>query len=175
MDTWSLAFTDANGRVGKKTYDNETAFISGVLEKLTGLRTSNISAVLPDGTELDEQALRDRFMPHGFQTAPSAQHRRRSQRHRQPVAGRQVARLLPRGSTAQAGRGHRLGLRPAGYGDMPIAMARKLMAHCDREFASPEFAIVPAALKGPGAFRSAAALDAAASIPDRRACVTCPA
>ena len=65
MDTWSLAFTDANGRVGKKTYDNETAFISGVLDKLTDLRTSNISAVLPEGTELDEQALRDRFMPHG--------------------------------------------------------------------------------------------------------------
>ena len=62
---WSLAFTDAKGRVGKKTYDNETAFISGVLDKLTDLRTSNVSAVLPDATELDEQALRDRFMPHG--------------------------------------------------------------------------------------------------------------
>ena len=71
MDTWSLAFTDANGRAGKKTYDDETAFISGVLEKLTGLRTSNISAVLPDGTALDEQALREKFMPHGCRTAPA--------------------------------------------------------------------------------------------------------
>jgi hypothetical protein len=64
-DTWTLSFTDANGRVGTKTYDNETAFISGVLDKLTDLRTSNVLAVLPDGTKLDEQALRDRFMLYG--------------------------------------------------------------------------------------------------------------
>ena len=58
METWILSFTDANGRVGTKTYDKETAFISGVLDKLTDLRTSKVSAVLPDGTKLDEQPLR---------------------------------------------------------------------------------------------------------------------
>ena len=35
---------------------------------------------------------------------------------------------------------------PAGYWDMPIAIARKLMAHRDREFGSLEFVVVPAAL-----------------------------
>ena len=61
-DTWTLTFTDANGRVGTKTYDNETAFISGVLDKLTGLRTSNVSAVLPDGTKLDGATLTAKYV-----------------------------------------------------------------------------------------------------------------
>ena len=65
MDTWTLTFTDANGRIGRRTYDNETAFISAVLDKLTDPGASNLLAVLPEGTELDEQALRDRFMPYG--------------------------------------------------------------------------------------------------------------
>jgi hypothetical protein len=62
MDMWSLAFTDAKGRVGKKTYDNETAFISGVLDELTDLRTSNVSAVLPDGTKLDGATLTAKYV-----------------------------------------------------------------------------------------------------------------
>ena len=61
-DTWTLTFTDANGRVGTKTYDNETAFISGVLDKLTDLRTSNVSAVLPDGTKLDGATLTAKYV-----------------------------------------------------------------------------------------------------------------
>jgi hypothetical protein len=35
---------------------------------------------------------------------------------------------------------------PAGYWDMPIAIARKLQAHRDREFDSLEFTMIPAAL-----------------------------
>jgi hypothetical protein len=56
-DTWTITFTDANGRVDTSTYDNETAFISAVHDKLNDLRTSNVSAVLPDGSKLDEKAL----------------------------------------------------------------------------------------------------------------------
>ena len=41
MDTWTLTFTDANGRIGRRIYDNETAFISAVLDKLTDPGTSN--------------------------------------------------------------------------------------------------------------------------------------
>ena len=41
MDTWTLTFTDANGRIGRRTYDNETAFISAVLDKLTDPGASN--------------------------------------------------------------------------------------------------------------------------------------
>ena len=33
-----------------RTFDNETDFISVVLDKLSDLRTSDVSAVLPDGT-----------------------------------------------------------------------------------------------------------------------------
>ena len=56
-DMWTLSFTDANGRVGTNTYDNETAFISGVRDQLNDLRTTHVSAVLPDGAKLDEKAL----------------------------------------------------------------------------------------------------------------------
>jgi hypothetical protein len=61
-DKWTLPWTDGNGRSLSKNYDNEPGFASGARDKLNELRASNISAVLPDGTQLDEQALRDRFM-----------------------------------------------------------------------------------------------------------------
>lgn len=54
LNEWTIAFTDANGRVGTKTAASVTAFESIVCDKLNDLRTSNISAVLPDGTKLDE-------------------------------------------------------------------------------------------------------------------------
>ena len=59
---WKLTFTDANGRVGTKTYDGESKFISGVLDKLNDLHTSNVSAVLSDGTKLDEATLRAKYV-----------------------------------------------------------------------------------------------------------------
>ena len=56
-DTWTLAFTDATVQVVTNTYDNESAFISAVREQLNDLRTTSVSAVLPDGSKLDEKAL----------------------------------------------------------------------------------------------------------------------
>lgn len=56
-DTWKLTFTDVNGRVGTNTYDHETAFISAVHDKLNDLRITQVSAVPPDGTQMDEKAL----------------------------------------------------------------------------------------------------------------------
>ena len=60
-DKWTLTWTE-NGRIGTKTFDKETDFASSARDRLNDLRASNISAVLSDGTKLDEQALRDRFM-----------------------------------------------------------------------------------------------------------------
>ena len=60
-DTWTLSFTDANGRVGTNTYDNETAFISAVRDQLNDLRTTHVSAVLSDGSKLDEKALGTKY------------------------------------------------------------------------------------------------------------------
>jgi hypothetical protein len=56
-DTWTITFTDVNRRIGTKTYDNETAFINAVRDLLRDLRTRKVSAVLPDGSKLDEKAL----------------------------------------------------------------------------------------------------------------------
>ena len=61
-DSWTLIWTDGNDRLSTRTFDKETDFASRARDKLSDLRASNISAVLPDGTKLDEQALRDRFM-----------------------------------------------------------------------------------------------------------------
>ena len=72
-DTWTLTFTDANGRVGTNTYDNETAFISAVRDQLNDLRTTSVSAVLPDGSKLDEKALGAKY---GLEGAPSVATRR---------------------------------------------------------------------------------------------------
>lgn len=47
-----------DGRVGTKTAASVTAFESIGCDKLNDLRTSNILAVLPDGTKLDEATLR---------------------------------------------------------------------------------------------------------------------
>ena len=47
-DAWTLAFTDANGRVSTNAYDNETAFISAVGDQLNDLSSTSVSAVLPD-------------------------------------------------------------------------------------------------------------------------------
>jgi hypothetical protein len=58
---WTLTFTDANGRVGANTLDSETEFESVVRDKLNDLRTSKISAVLPDGTRLDGATLRVKY------------------------------------------------------------------------------------------------------------------
>jgi hypothetical protein len=60
-DTWKLTFTDANGRVGRNTYDDEVKFAAGVLDKLNDLRTSNVSAFLPDGSQLDAATLRVKY------------------------------------------------------------------------------------------------------------------
>jgi hypothetical protein len=53
-DTWKLTFTDVNGRVDTNTYDNETAFISAVYDKLNDLHHAGIP---PDGSQMDEKAL----------------------------------------------------------------------------------------------------------------------
>ena len=55
-DRWTITFTDVNGRVGTNTYD-EPPFISAVRDLLRDLRTTKVSAVLPDGSKLDEKAL----------------------------------------------------------------------------------------------------------------------
>jgi hypothetical protein len=57
VDTWTLNFTDADGRVCTTAYDKESAFISAVRDQLNDLRTTGVSAVLPDGSQLDEKAL----------------------------------------------------------------------------------------------------------------------
>ena len=54
---WRLTFTDAHGQVSTNTYDNECAFISAVRDQLNDLRITNVSAVLPDGSQLNEKAL----------------------------------------------------------------------------------------------------------------------
>ena len=72
-DTWTIAFVDENGRVGTTTYDDETAFISAVREQLNDLRTTSVSAVLPDGSKLDEKALGAKY---GLSVAPSVATRR---------------------------------------------------------------------------------------------------
>jgi hypothetical protein len=56
-DAWTLTFTDANVRVVTYTYDSETAFIDAVRGQLNDLSTTGVSAVLPDGSELNEKAL----------------------------------------------------------------------------------------------------------------------
>jgi hypothetical protein len=66
-DTWTITFTDANGRVGTNAYDDETAFISAVRDQLNDLRTTAVSAVLPDGSELTEKALGAKY---GLSGAP---------------------------------------------------------------------------------------------------------
>lgn len=60
-DKWTLTYTDANGRVAERTFDSENAFASGVRDRLNDLRASNLSAVLPNGTKLDENALREKY------------------------------------------------------------------------------------------------------------------
>ena len=58
-DKWTLTWTElGKSGPGTKTFDNEPSFISNARDRLTDLRASKISAVLPDGTKLDEQALR---------------------------------------------------------------------------------------------------------------------
>jgi hypothetical protein len=56
-DTWTLTFTDANVQIVTNTYDTEPAFISAVRDQLNDLRTTGVSAVLLDGSELNEKAL----------------------------------------------------------------------------------------------------------------------
>jgi hypothetical protein len=56
-DTWTLTFTDENVQAVTNTYDNEPAFISAVRDQLNDLPTTNVSAVLPDGSKLGEKAL----------------------------------------------------------------------------------------------------------------------
>ena len=72
-DTWALTSTDGGGLVGTNIYDNETAFISAVRDQLNDLRTTSVSAVLPDGTKLDEKALGAKY---GLQGTPSVAARR---------------------------------------------------------------------------------------------------
>ena len=43
-DTWTLTFTDANGRVCTNAHGNETAFISAVLDQLNDLSSISVSA-----------------------------------------------------------------------------------------------------------------------------------
>ena len=68
-DTWTLTFTDANVRVVTSTYDSETAFIVAVRDQLNDLRTTSVSAVLPDGSELNEKALGAKY---GLSEGPRA-------------------------------------------------------------------------------------------------------
>jgi hypothetical protein len=68
-DTWTLTFTDANVRVVTSTYDSETAFIVAVRDQLNDLRTTSVSAVLPDGGELNEKALGAKY---GLSEGPRA-------------------------------------------------------------------------------------------------------
>jgi len=71
-DTWTLTFTDANGRVCTNAHGNETAFISAVLDQLNDLSSTSVSAVLPDGSKLDEKALGAKY---GLEGAPSVARR----------------------------------------------------------------------------------------------------
>jgi hypothetical protein len=76
-DMWKLTFTDANVRIITNAYDSETAFISAVHDKLNDLSTTNVSAVLPDGSELDEKALGAKY---GLDDAPSTAYAARQRR-----------------------------------------------------------------------------------------------
>jgi hypothetical protein len=63
-DKWTI--TSTNNRSpslppGTKTYTAESEFISAIQDKLDDVWTSNLSAVLPDGTELNESALREKY------------------------------------------------------------------------------------------------------------------
>jgi hypothetical protein len=58
---WTLTFTEAGRSPGTRAFDNETAFISAVLDLLSNIRMSKISAVLPSGTTLDEATLRAKY------------------------------------------------------------------------------------------------------------------
>jgi hypothetical protein len=60
-DTWTLTFTDATVQVVTNTYDTEAAFISAVRDQLKDLSTIGVSAVLPDGSELNEKGLGARY------------------------------------------------------------------------------------------------------------------
>ena len=79
-DTWTLTFTDANGQVVTNTYDTETAFILALRDHLNDLRTTSVSAVLPDGSELNEKAL-------GAKYGLSEQAERRFRRQPKPPGG----------------------------------------------------------------------------------------
>jgi hypothetical protein len=72
-DTWTLTFTDPNGRVCTNAYDNETALISAVCDQLNDLSSTSVSAVLLDGSKLDEKALGAKY---GLQGTPSVAARR---------------------------------------------------------------------------------------------------
>jgi hypothetical protein len=72
-DTWTLTFTDPNGRVCTNAYDNETALISAVCDQLNDLSSTSVSAVLLDGSKLDEKALGTKY---GLEGGPSVATRR---------------------------------------------------------------------------------------------------
>ena len=78
---WALTSTDGDGLVGTNIYDNETAFISAVRDQLNDLRTTSVSAVLRDGSKLDEKALGAKY---GLESASSIATRRQ----RKPTSGR---------------------------------------------------------------------------------------
>jgi hypothetical protein len=61
-DNWTLTWTDGNGRPLSKNYDNEPGFASAALDLLNDLRSSKIAAVLPNGTKLDEAALKANYV-----------------------------------------------------------------------------------------------------------------
>jgi hypothetical protein len=62
-ETWTITYTDANGRLQKDTTaTNDTAFASRVRDLLGNLRISGVSAVLPGGMKLDEAALRAKYI-----------------------------------------------------------------------------------------------------------------
>ena len=73
-DMWALTSIDGDGLVGTNIYDNESAFISAVRDQLNDLRTTSVSAVLPDGSKLDEKALGTKY---GLEGGPSVATRRR--------------------------------------------------------------------------------------------------
>ena len=51
---WTVTYTDEHGRGSTKTAASVSEFASKVRDVLGNIRVSNVSAVLPDGTKLNE-------------------------------------------------------------------------------------------------------------------------
>ena len=55
---WTLTVTEAGGKPGTNTFDNEPEFLRALRNAFAYYRVVNVSAVLDDGAELDMAALK---------------------------------------------------------------------------------------------------------------------